>query len=265
MSGRLKVGLATLHGTGDAADYAKGAKSLVTTALDSVEWRLFPARVAFLFATGSWCRTSNPLPAAVRYEFKERLGYDVPLIGGSMALIYCSSDPDNPVVEDGVVLVTICSPHFFATVSSMRRPHNEAAITRQQKLRYLAGSMEQEANVRIGASAERFLVGFMPGIITDADGSRSYADAELHQEILEAFGCRYQFIGGSAADGFMPNRGFQFANDEWTGWSTAKTADTMCRCWTESRPPPFSRNSRGGASSPLNGPSLVFHAARITA
>jgi len=54
--------------------------------------------------------------------------------------------------------------------------------------------LERKAGARLGASADRFLLAFLPGVISDQRGLPAYYDNELHKEIVRAFGYRYRIV-----------------------------------------------------------------------
>ena len=102
---------------------------------------------------------------------------------------------------------------MWVTVGHLREPYNSER-DRQQDLQAMADDLERQAGDRLGASAERFLFGFLPGVVSDKPGNTAYYDNEFHQEILGAFGYRYRLVGASAADHLDPTIGYQFANNE---------------------------------------------------
>jgi signal transduction histidine kinase len=143
---------------------------------------------------------------------KETLGYEVQLFGASMAGFYCSTEPD-PFINYGLLLIVICSNDLWITVDHLADPYSGTPEERRARLKGMANDLMALSGVRLGASADRSLFGFLPGIITTDQNGRSYFDNELHQEILGAFDYRYQLVGAAAADGIDPNVGYQFAND----------------------------------------------------
>src|ERR1044072_6045270 len=213
MSKRLvQIGLSTFHGFGIEDSYNMAAKELTRKALSSVNLKDVQLRCALLLATSDWCQPTNSVSAQIRLHLKKNLGYDVPLIGGSMAGFYCSTDP-QPIVKQGLLLLAICSNDIWATIGHTKEPYVGSAEDRNKSLAKMARDLEETAQTRLGASADRFLFGFLPGVISD-NGYPAYFDNELHQEILAAFNFGYPLVGASAANGITPNIGYQFADDE---------------------------------------------------
>ncbi len=212
-SERLQVGIGAVHGLAGETPLDQAVKELVASAIRTVNIEQLLARGVVLLATGDWCRGSPELPRAVRRAIQERLGYPAPLIGGSMAKMFCLADP-NPVIDPGLVLIALFSNDLHITVGKLEKPHHGPAEQRQQRLQAMAQDLEARAGVRLGSGAERFLFGILPGIVSDDRGRRAYGDSELHQEILAAFGFHYRLIGGAAADGIHPKTGYQFLDDE---------------------------------------------------
>jgi len=210
---RLEVGVGVWDGSAPEASCAEAVKDLVDRALRPVDQDKFPVRCAVLFSTADWCRAYPNLPRHVRAALGTATGGPVPLIGGSMAMLYCSTEP-NPLISQGLVLLLLCSNEMRVLVRGLPNPYGIGAEERSRRLAAVANELETEPRVRLGADAERFLLGVLPGFLTDEQGACRYRDAELHHEILTAFGRRYPLIGGSAADDPSPTTGYQFANDE---------------------------------------------------
>jgi signal transduction histidine kinase/GAF domain-containing protein len=208
----IEIGISAIHQDGQAGPHDPTVEALVARALQSVNHKQLPVRCALLLATPDWCRPGEPLPGRVRRQLREALGYNVPLIGGSMARLYCSIER-TPFIEQGVVLLVFCSNDFWASVIGLERPFSQAPEERKQRLQRLARDLEDAAGVKLGPSAERSLFGLLPGIVSDGSGNQAYFDHELHQEILAAFGYSYPLVGASATGG-ESKIGYQFANDE---------------------------------------------------
>jgi hypothetical protein len=188
------------------------ATELVETALKAIDTKRLPVRCVMLFATSDWCQAGEPLPGAVRTALRSLLHYDVPLIGGSVPEMYCSTDP-KPHIRQGLAMVALCTKELWMSVEFLEKPYEGSDQERREKLTDLAGRLEQSAWSRLGASAERALFGILPGPFTDASGERSFRDFELYDDILGAFGHRYFLNGASAADAIPATTGYQFAND----------------------------------------------------
>jgi signal transduction histidine kinase len=211
---RLQIGIGVLDQPPEGASREAPAEALVKQALVRVDVDRLPVRCILLLATADWCKeTSGALPRAIRREFKKALGYDVPLIGGSLAAMFYLDEEDR-YVEHGIILGAVCSFDFWASVISLEAPHGTNEEERRQRLTLLAKELEGRAATRLGASAARHLLAFSPGIFLNARGEPVYMDNELHEEILAAFGYRYGLIGGAAADGLEPTAGYQFADDK---------------------------------------------------
>ncbi len=213
MTERLNIGVATHRGSGKGADYVAIAKGLMKDCLKTVDESRLPVRGLLLLATADWCRPSDSLSRHVRLEFKTHLGYSVPLIGASMAMIYSSTDLHS-LIEEGLILVAVCSNDFWMTVGVLPRPYDGTYENRHLRLCEMADRLEDSASFRLGTSAQRDLLGFLPGMFLDKEGQQVYFDNEFHREILKAFHHRYRFYGGAASDGIVPTKGYQFANDE---------------------------------------------------
>ncbi len=210
----IAIGIGVVRGSSQPEIQTDAVQNLVTRALHKVEGETLPVRFALLFATADWCRTETPLPAQVRSALRERLGYEVPLIGGSTALLYCSTEEEQPFFEHGMTLLLYCTNEMWMTVSALPQPYAATPKQRRGKLNRLARELEDEAGIRLGASANKFLFGYLPGLVADARGQCAYFDHELHQDILDAFGHRYLLFGASATSKLEQSVGYQFANDE---------------------------------------------------
>jgi signal transduction histidine kinase len=173
-----------------------------------------PVRIGLLLATAEWAKPSQQLPRHVRTALRSRVGYDVPLLGGSMASLYSWRNGEGGFIERGVILILFCSQHLRATVGCTSRPY-VGCKPNLEELAALADDLEGRGQPRLGASADRYLFGILPGFRRDAQGNRCYYDNELYFAVLEAFGYRYYLYGAAAADKMaVPETGFQFADDK---------------------------------------------------
>jgi signal transduction histidine kinase/GAF domain-containing protein len=213
VSGALQVRTGCISRTSTIAACRAAAREIVVQALDEDLIDRLPVRCALLLATADWCQPGVSLPRAVREEFKRRLGYQVPLVGGSMAKLF-HLDKSNEFIEHGIVLALLYSYDLWVTVGWLDRPHEQTAAKRSEQIGGLTKRLEEEAQIRIGSSAARFLLGVFPGFFKDAGSELAYRDNELHEEVLGAFEHRYRLIGAAAADALEPTVGYQFANNE---------------------------------------------------
>ncbi len=210
----ISIGVGVFRSSEQTETKEQAIRELVARALHQVEGETLPVRYALLFATVDWCGAATPLPAEVRRCLKERLGYEVPLIGGSTAGLYCSTEEAEPFIKQGLALVLFCSNDMWLTVTSLPQPYATTPEERKQKLIQLAAKLDEQAGIRLGATANKFLFGYLPGIVADARGRCAYYDHELHQDILDAFHHRYLLFGASATSELDQASGYQFANDE---------------------------------------------------
>ena len=114
-SDRLQVGIGVVHGPGAETPLAQAAEELVAGAVRTVNIEQLLARGAVLLATGDWCRASPSLPRAVRDALQAKVGYPIPLVGGSMAKMFCLTEPD-PVIDPGLLLIALFSNDLHITV-----------------------------------------------------------------------------------------------------------------------------------------------------
>src|SRR5712692_7556839 len=114
----IQVQTVALHGPPDPWSSARAAADLAGRAPEGAGDGELPACILLLLATADWCRAHPTLSAELRSRFCEQLGYEVPLIGGSMARIYCSTAA-KPLIEHGVVLAAIFSKDIHVAVSSL--------------------------------------------------------------------------------------------------------------------------------------------------
>ena len=189
------------------------SRTLVRQALQGIHIDLNPVRCAVLLATADWCQNPANLPKEVRCALKRALSYEVPLIGGSMAKLFCSKH-ELACIEHGMILMLFCSRDLWVTVESLRKPHNRTEAERFALVKELAETLKKNASTRLGASASRHLLGFFPGMFVNRRGRRVYYDNELNEEILTAFNYQMRLIGGAAVNGVQPTVGYQFANDK---------------------------------------------------
>jgi len=212
MPGRLlSVGLSVLRQTCDKTAFESDVGTLVRKALDDRESKDLPVRYAVLLATADWCESDPSLPQNVRAELRRSLHYDVPLIGGSMAKLFCFRG-DPGFFDHGVILALLCTNDLWVTVEYLENPYDAEGRPDISELEKLAAKLEKDAPVRLGASAERYLYGILPGFLPDGGGGRMHHDTELYYQILNAFEHRYYLLGASATDSSM-RTGYQFAND----------------------------------------------------
>jgi|SRR5580658_1223873 hypothetical protein len=208
----IEVGISSRHGVGDTVSHSAVVAELVQTALRSIDTKRLPVRCVLLFATPDWCQSAEPLPGAVRSALRSRLHYDVPLIGGSVPEMYCSTD-QKPHIRRGLAMVALCTKELWMSVESLEKPYEGSERERHERLDDLAGRIEHRAWSRLGASAERALFGILPGPFLDPSGQLSFRDFELYEDILAAFEHRYFLNGASAADAIPATTGYQFADD----------------------------------------------------
>jgi len=215
MSSRLFAASVAAVGNivGSREIYPEKARELVDKALSSLSGNHLPVRCALLLATEAWCDPDDSVSARVREALKAKLGYEVPLIGGSTPRIYCSKSPTR-IIDQGMVLVLLRSDDLWITVGSLANPYESEGKARQDRIGKFARDLRERAGVRLGIAAHRYLFGMLPGFRRNAQGRRIYRDNELLQEILAGFDHRYPLLGASAANAFIPERGFQFANDD---------------------------------------------------
>jgi signal transduction histidine kinase len=212
MPGRLlSVVLSVLRQIGEKAAVEGAADTLVQDALKRRESPDLPVRYAVLLATADWCESDPSLPQSVREALRKSLCYGVPVIGGSMKKLFCSQG-DAGFFDHGVILALFCTNDLWATVECLENPYDADGQPDIRRLKKFAEGLEKNAPVRLGASAERYLFGILPGFLPDGCGGRMHHDTELYYQILNAFGHRYSLLGASATNGPMTT-GYQFAND----------------------------------------------------
>jgi signal transduction histidine kinase len=209
----LEIGLGVFDKPGEGRSRKAVARNLVKQALYNIHTNQLPVRWAVLLATADWCRTPRTLPREVRRVLKKTLGYQVPLIGGSMARLFCSKQ-QNGLIEHGLILVLYCSRDLWVSVASLEQPHKTTETKRKARVEKLANALRTQAGIRLGASAARHLLGIFPGIFLNKHREQVYYDNELHEEVLAAFNYQFRLIGGAAADDLKPTVGYQFANDK---------------------------------------------------
>lgn len=213
----LQIGLGRLSSPGRRASRQKAARQLLDQALAAVDTGHTPVRCFLLLATADWCNEKGvSLPAQIRKQCKDRLGYDVSLIGGSLASLFYldgKTADEDAFIEHGAILVAFCSHDFWVTVEALDDPHRDGGTGRFERIKQLSDDLLENAGTRLGASAARHLLVFSPGIFLDQQGNQVYQDNELHEEIVSAFDYRYRVVGAAAADALEPTVGYQFAND----------------------------------------------------
>jgi signal transduction histidine kinase len=180
---------------------------------DDKELYRLPPQLILLLATKEWCdfEEAKQLPKRVRELLKEKVKFDVPLLGASMARLYCPSEKE-PDIEHGVACAVLCSRDLRFTVGHLEPMDWSDREERKKRIRELARRMEIKAQrgLGLGSSADKDLVAFFPGY----DRKRRSYDQTLFSEIMEGFGRRYKLFGASASDGLYAQGGYQFANDE---------------------------------------------------
>jgi len=212
MPGRLlSIGLSVLRQSGEEEAVETAVDTLVRDALHDRESPELPVRWAMLLATADWCESDPSLPQSICAALRRSLHYDVPLIGGSMAKLFCSRG-DAGFFDHGVILALFCTNDLLVTVEYLENPYDVEGQPDIGRLSDFASALESNAPVRLGASAERYLFGILPGFLPDGRGGRMHHDTELYYAILAAFGHEYSLLGASAANGPM-STGYQFAND----------------------------------------------------
>jgi signal transduction histidine kinase len=209
----LDVGLSACCDLGTEADIGKVAEMLVSQALNDCRYRELPVRLALLLATEDWSDPGRDLPRHVRNALRQVLHRDVPLIGGCMAKVFCSSHP-NGFVDHGVALALYCSHEFWAAVDHVKQPFSIGTDDeRRRQLEELVGRLEGNLSPRLGASADRYILAMFPGISSEADGLHM-RDGDFHSEVGAAFKQRYPIYGASSANALDATTGYQFADDE---------------------------------------------------
>ena len=215
-NGLLKVGIGHHHAPGNGACRHDVAGTLVAQTLDGIDPLRFPARLLLLLATADWCDEPDAsLPREIRAACAARLGYEVPLIGGSMSsLFYFPGNISERIVEmeQGLILVAICSEHLRAVVAASKgNPHLKGMARRREEVKRLVDELKTAPGCRLGAASHALI--FTPGIYLDQNGCKAYEDNELHREIVAAFGLRHWVVGAASANAIQPTVGYQFAND----------------------------------------------------
>jgi hypothetical protein len=213
--GIIDVGFAALEASETHYSSEDLALKLVDRALTSRNSDLIglPVRFAILIATGEWARPSQQLPRYVRDALHNRVGYEIPLLGGSMSALFSYRQGDGGLIEHGALLILFCSKHLWGTVDSTDKPYNDCEPNRDE-LESLAERLKIDGQPRLGTSADRYLIGIFPGFRRDSRNNRCYHDNELCSAVLESFGFEYHVFGAAASDKLEPETGFQFANDK---------------------------------------------------
>lgn len=216
----LRVRISVFEGGASEEAWLQVAPSIAEQALKDREGGL-PVCGMFLFASADWCvEESRPLPERVRAEFRNRLGYEVQLIGGSTPRLFASvpkeGEPDRRYyVERGVVAITFFSRDMWFAVRSLEIPFSLSESERRRRLSELGEELytARGQHMGLGSSVQLDLLAFMPGPITAQDGRREFKDEELFVEILDTFKGLLQVFGGSMGDSVPSSCGYQFAND----------------------------------------------------
>ena len=209
----LTAGVSAIEAVGSIDQYWAKATELVTRALAVLSESHPTVRCAVLLATADWCNTEISVSLEVRRALRDRLGYDVPLIGGSTPLIYCSEYRAG-VLDRGMTLILFCSNDMRVTVGCLEKPYDGDDKTRQRRVNEFATNLTQNAGIRLGYSANRHLFGILPGFRPLPNNDRICRDNELFQELLAAFSYRYRLFGASAANAIPPTTGYQFSDEK---------------------------------------------------
>lgn len=210
----IDIGIGVWRGSYSASALEQAGRELVERARQATQNTTLPVRGALLFATADWCETEVSLPKGIRHALRESLGYEVPLIGGSTALMYTSTETEAPFIQQGLTLILFCSNDIWLTVQALPRPYKLTPAVLKQRLKQLAHELEEAAGIRLGASANKFLFGYLPGVVPAKQGQNAYYDHELYQDLMAAFQHRHLLFGASANTRMDPSLGYQFANDE---------------------------------------------------
>ena len=214
----LKVHSAGVHLSPAQSTSEDLAHELVERACANLDLNGLPGRLTFLYVTGHWCCDRHEdVPRKVRQEIKRKLGYEVPLIGGSMARIYCTATESSPVIEEGAAIAILFTEELWASVEALPHPFEYKIGERLRRLRELRDKLgkQKRHGIGLGASADHYLFGIMPGYGLDPMGRRYTRDAKLYDEILQTFHRKLPLYGASAADSLAPTCGYQFADDRW--------------------------------------------------
>lgn len=212
----VDIKVAVVHASANEIDVEEMASRLVAQVLTTYAPNGPTARLLLLLATKHWCQPRHAsLPRLLRQQLTSKTKYDIPLLGASMARIYCSADNQRPAVEEGAVLAVVCSEDLRFYVGHLDRPYDLDLEQRRHKLEEMVAVITQEKTRRpgLGTSAVCDIFAFLPGYYTDKDGRRQYRDHELSEEVTDAFNRHYTVFGAGAADDVTPHSGFQFAND----------------------------------------------------
>lgn len=218
-AGLLHVGVAFEVGQSVRENWDSVAARLVDGALKGRPE--LPVRAAFLLATPSWCAPKDSISLPIRQHLRHHLGYDVPLIGGSSPRLFVSlprenQKPEKHHLQDGVVLVLLCSREIWMNVEMLRNPwkleDKERTVETQNLVQRLICS--RSTHMGLGSSAHYDFFGFLPGSIYGDDQRRTFRDEEIHRDILDATDNSIKLFGASTCDMAQGGHGYQFANDE---------------------------------------------------
>lgn len=217
----LQVRISVFDGPPSDQAWSTVAATLADQALAESAGEL-PACAILLFATADWCQSpATPLPALVRTEFQNRLGYEVQLIGGSTPRLFASlprkGQPDSRFyLSHGVVAITFFSRDMWFSVRCLERPFSLPRAARREALSKLAGHL-RNARVKhmgLGSSVQLDVLAFMPGPVLNDKGLREFNDEELFEDLQDAFKNLLRIYGGSASNDIPSTCGYQFANDQ---------------------------------------------------
>lgn len=209
----LEIGLKTIKGYHSNGKEIDVAKRIVHDVLQTVNHQRIPIRAAWLLASPDWCQSPISISKLIRDELNRELGYGVPLLGGSMAGIYCFNGKPH-FLSHGIALLLLCSEDLWMTVDCLENPYSLTNEEREESLRTLATRIQKRAGTRQGAGAFKHLLGLFPGFVSDNVEECKFFDCELHSDVCRVFDYRYQIFGCSTADKLNPTIGYQFANDQ---------------------------------------------------
>jgi signal transduction histidine kinase len=157
----------------------------------------------------------------IRQKLRRRLGYDVPLIGGSSPRIFVSlpNEGSAPVLHHltaGIVLVLLCSREVWMNVGMLINPWDLGEEDRIREVQSLVRRLieSRTTHMGLGSSAQYDFFGFLPGPFPVSNGRVSFRDMEIHRQILDATDNSIKLFGASTCGGIRADHGYQFANDE---------------------------------------------------
>ena len=123
---RLEVGVASVHASG-SEEHENIINGLVQKALRPVDLDAHPVRWRFLLSTGGWCQSCPELPRLVRNALERESGVRPPLIGGSMAMLFSTSEEaGKQVISEGLALVLLGSEELYVSVGFLEKPYDRS-------------------------------------------------------------------------------------------------------------------------------------------